>query len=128
MPMRVVVVASDRELTGGGLLADRSTAAAEQALQVVAATGGSPPAEAVAEQAIDRITRILFDQWRHHRRAQVRIGSYESLGKVSQISSALQETFGRRALLLPSGADSVTIFRIAVEVPVTIYAKTMEAF
>ena len=77
---------------------------------------------------MDRTTRILFDQWRHHRQAQVRIGSYGDLGEIYQHSTALQDTFGRRALLLPTGADSVTKFRVAVEVPVSVYTKAIEVF
>ena len=58
----------------------------------------------------------------------MRIGSYGNLGEVYQNSAALQDTFGRRVLLLPMGADSVTKFRIAVEVPVGVYTKTLEVF
>ena len=47
---------------------------------------------------------------------------------VADQATALQDAFGRRALLLPMGADSVTMFRAAVEILVGAFAKAMEVF
>ena len=102
-PMRILIVGKDRERSGESQLAETAAGSAS--------SSGSQSAEADGKVTL----RILFEQWLSHQRSLARIGTYDNLSEVQQCSESLQSAVGK-LLLLPRGLDSVTKFRIAVEI------------
>ena len=98
-----VIVGKDRESSGESQLAETAAGSAS--------SSGSQSAEADGKVTL----RILFEQWLSHQRSLARIGTYDNLSEVQQCSESLQGALGK-LLLLPRGLDSITKFRIAVEI------------
>ena len=102
-PMRILILGKNRERSGESQLAETAAGSAS--------SSGSQSAEADGKVTL----RILFEQWLSHQRSLARIGTYDNLSEVQQCSESLQGDVGK-LLLLPRGLDSITKFRIAVEI------------